>query len=82
MVSLRIKNKNHLKNIILPIFDKYSMFSNKQYDYLRFRNALLSGILYSTELPEYTRPNTILNDVTSIINAFYLPAWLVGFIEA
>ncbi|OTA73183.1 hypothetical protein M434DRAFT_26192 [Hypoxylon sp. CO27-5] len=45
MVSLRIRNKDHLKNFILPIFDKYPMFSNKQYDYLRFRNALLSGFI-------------------------------------
>jgi len=36
MVSLRIRNKDHLKKIIIPIFDKYPMFSNKQYDYLRF----------------------------------------------
>ncbi|EYE89920.1 LAGLIDADG family homing endonuclease [Aspergillus ruber CBS 135680] len=55
MVALRIRDKNHLKNFILPIFDKYPMFSNKQYDYLRFRNALLSGIIYSEDLPEYTR---------------------------
>jgi hypothetical protein len=41
MVALRIRNKNHLKNFILPIFDKYPMFSNKQYDYLRFKNALI-----------------------------------------
>lgn len=26
MISLRIKNKNHLKNFILPIFDKYPMY--------------------------------------------------------
>jgi hypothetical protein len=44
MVSLRIINKKHLKEIILPIFDKYPMFSNKQYDYLRFKNALLSDM--------------------------------------
>lgn len=42
MVSLRIRNKNHLKNFLLPIFDKYPMFSNKQYDYLRFKDALLN----------------------------------------
>ncbi|OCK86503.1 LAGLIDADG endonuclease [Cenococcum geophilum 1.58] len=42
MVSLRIKNKNHLKNIIIPMFDKYPMFSNKQYDYLRFRDGLIT----------------------------------------
>ncbi|CAF3504625.1 unnamed protein product [Fusarium graminearum] len=57
MVSLRIRDKKHLKNFILPIFDKYPMFSNKQYDYLRFRSALLSGIIYSEDLPEYTRSN-------------------------
>lgn len=26
----RIRNKSHLKSIVLPIFDKYHMFSNKQ----------------------------------------------------
>ena len=82
MISLRIKNKNHLINFILPIFDKYPMFSNKQYDYLRFRNALLSGIIYSKDLPEYTRSNEPLNNVNSIISADYFSAWLVGFIEA
>lgn len=81
MVSLRIRDKNHLKNI-LPIFDKYPMFSNKQYDYLRFRNALVSGIIYSKDLPEYTRSSLSLNSIESIINAPYFSAWLVGFIEA
>jgi len=46
MVSLRIRDKDHLKKFILPIFDKYPMFSNKQYDYLRFKDALLSGIIH------------------------------------
>lgn len=82
MVSLRIRNKNHIKNYILPIFDKYPMFSNKQYDYLRFRNALLSDIIYSKDLPEYTRSNVPLNNIKSIISAYYFSAWLVGFIEA
>jgi LAGLIDADG endonuclease len=74
MVSLRIRDKNHLKDFILPIFDKYPMFSNKQYDYLRFRNSLLSGFIYSADLPEYSRPNENFNDITSIINTFYFPA--------
>ena len=38
-VSLRVRNKSHLINVILPIFDKYPLLSNKQYDYLRFRDA-------------------------------------------
>jgi len=74
MVSLRIRDKKHLKNFILPIFDKYPMFSNKQYDYLRFRSALLSGIIYSEDLPEYTRSNVPLNSVESILNKSYFPA--------
>ena len=83
MVSLRIRNKNHLKNIIFPIFDKYPMFSNKQYNYLRFKECLLSNVLYSKDLKEYIRDNnTPLNTVESIINASYFSSWLIGFIEA
>lgn len=82
MVALRIRDKSHLKNIILPIFDKYPMFSNKQYDYLRFRSALLSGIIYSKDLPEYIRNSEPLNSVESILDKSYFSAWLVGFIEA
>lgn len=82
MVSLRIRDKNHLKNFILPIFDKYPMLSNKQYDYLRFKDALLSNIIYSDDLPEYARSNESINSVDSIINTSYFSAWLVGFIEA
>lgn len=82
MVALRIRDKNHLKKFILPIFDKYPMFSNKIYDYLRFKNALLSDITYSKDLPEYIRSNVALNTIESIINTSYFSAWLVGFIEA
>lgn len=73
-ISLRVRNKNHLKFFILPIFDKYPLFSNKQYDYLRFRNALLSNIVYSIDLPKYTRSNEPLNNIKSIISAYYFPA--------
>lgn len=82
MISLRIRDKNHLKNFILPIFDKYPMFSNKQYDYLRFKNALISGIIYSKDLPLYSRPVENLNTIESILNCYYFSAWLIGFIEA
>lgn len=82
MISLRIRDKKHLKNFILPIFDKYPMYSNKQYDYLRFKNALLSNMIYSIDLPEYNKNLEPLNDIKSIINSYYFPAWLVGFIEA
>lgn len=84
MIYLRIRNKNHLIKFIIPIFEKYPMFSNKQYDYLRFKNALISDIIYSKDLPEYTRSSILkpLNSIESIIDKSYFPAWLVGFIEA
>jgi ubiquinol-cytochrome c reductase cytochrome b subunit len=74
MVSLRIRDKNHLKSFILPIFDKYPMFSNKQSDYLRFKNILLSGIIHSADLPEYNRSNININNVEQIIGAPYFSA--------
>jgi len=58
------------------------MFSNKQYDYLRFKNALLTAIIYWEDLPEYTRDSKPINSIESITSASYFPAWLVGFIEA
>lgn len=71
MVSLRIRNKNHLKEFILPIFDKYPMFSNKQYDYIRFRNCLISNINKYDNLPAYTISAVPLHDIDSIINESY-----------
>lgn len=82
MVSLRIRNKDHLKNFIFPIFDKYPMLSNKHYDYLRFKSALLSNIVYSKDLVEYVKETKSLNSIENIINTSYISAWLVGFIEA
>ena len=81
-VTLRIRNKNHLKKFIIPIFDKYPMFSNKQYDYLRFKGALFSNIIYARDLPKYTISKDCLNSIESILDKTYFPAWLVGFIEA
>ncbi|KXL41597.1 MAG: hypothetical protein FE78DRAFT_83471 [Acidomyces sp. 'richmondensis'] len=45
-VYLRIRNKDHLIKYIFPIFDKYPMFSNKQYDYMRLKQILLSDIVF------------------------------------
>jgi LAGLIDADG endonuclease len=52
-----------LINIILPIFDKFPLLSNKQFDFLRFKEALLSGITFFEDLPNYTRPTNPLNSV-------------------
>jgi hypothetical protein len=73
-VIFRIRNKSHLKSIIIPIFDKYPMFTNKQFDYIRFRSALLSNTKYSNDLVPYIRPNLSRNNIKNILNTSYFPA--------
>jgi LAGLIDADG endonuclease len=82
LVRYNIRNKKHLKEIIIPILDKYPMLTNKQYDFLRFRYALLNDIKFYEDLPKYTRPKEALNSVDKILNTSYFSAWLIGFIEA
>jgi len=77
-----IRNKKHLKERIIPIFDKYPMLTNKQYDYLRFKNALLNNIIFFEDLPQYTRPKEPFNSVDNILETHYFSEWLIGFIEA
>ena len=81
-VYLRVRNKAHLKDIILPIFDRYPFLSNKQYDYLRLKTILLSNLVKYEDLAPYTRPTEPLNSVESILSAPYFSAWLVGFMES
>ena len=82
--TYRIRNKSHLKNIILPIFDQYPILSMKKYDYLRFRDCLLSGIIMSVNLTPYVRPREVVSfdESNSMLSLSYFSAWLVGFIEA
>jgi hypothetical protein len=49
------------------------MLTNKQYDYLRFKKALLNNIKFSEELPKYTRPKEqeSFNSVDSILKTPY-----------
>ena len=82
-----IKNKKHLKEIIIPIFDKYPLLSLKYYDYINFRKYLMNDIKYdnfnkdninSIIYPEiYYNHNRIID----IINTTYFESWLLGFIE-
>jgi hypothetical protein len=82
MVRFRIRDKETLSSLIFPIFDKYPMFTNKLYDYLRFKELLLSDIILYEELPVYTRPTIPLNNIESILQRPYFYSWLIGFIEA
>lgn len=81
IVIFRIRNKNHLKNIIIPIFDKYNILTNKQYDYLFFKENLLNNVKHYDKLSLYIRPNNSIYTVNDILNKYYLSYWLIGFIE-
>ena len=83
-VMFRVRNKNHLKSIIINIFDKYPLLSNKKYDYFRFKENLLSDVIYSEQLKDYIRPigQSVNSDIVQYINTKYFKAWLIGFIEA
>jgi ubiquinol-cytochrome c reductase cytochrome b subunit len=74
MVYLRVRKKDHLINIILPIFDKYPLFTNKQHDYLRLKRIISSNIILYDDIPAYIRPNIPYNSLESIINAPYFSA--------
>lgn len=82
MCIYRIRNKSHLKSIVLPIFNKYPMLSNKQYDFLIFQNLLLNEVYLSKDVSDYIRPFEPLNSIEIILNKPYFSSWLIGFIEA
>jgi hypothetical protein len=44
------------------------MFSNKQYDYLMFKELLLKEIHLSKDLSDYIRPTEPLNSIETILN--------------
>lgn len=79
----RIRNKEQLKIIILPIFNKYPMLSTKQKDFLRLQDNLLSGVVDRLDLKSYTRPEEIisLERRKELSSLPYFGRWLIGFIE-
>jgi ubiquinol-cytochrome c reductase cytochrome b subunit len=74
LARYNVRNKKHLREIFIPILDKYPMLTNKQYDYLRFREALLNNILNFDDLPRYTRPKEPINLVQNILDKSYFSA--------
>ena len=97
LVRYNIRNKDHLINIIIPIFDKYPIITNKYNKYLYFKENLLNNIKYYEDLSfnnsQPHSPCTSIhryevsgkyynNNIENILNKKYLSAWLIGFIEA
>ena len=79
----RIRNKHQLRDIILPIFDLYPMFSTKQLKYLKFRENLLNNVIFYEDLIDIDSSKTnVINNADQIMRSPYFDNWLVGFIEA
>jgi hypothetical protein len=74
MVRYNIRNKKHLLDIIIPIFDKYPMLSNKQYDFINFKSNLINKIIYSKDYKDYNRSNVDIETIDSILNKKYFIA--------
>lgn len=91
MAHFLIRDKRSIETILIPIFDTYSLLTNKEFSYLKFKRSLE---VWNSEMSQA--------DKASIIHAIHLeplPAnyvssswltgtnpiskpWLVGFIEA
>jgi ubiquinol-cytochrome c reductase cytochrome b subunit len=90
MARLKVSSKGDLIKVILPIFEQYPMITNKQFDFLYFKECLLKNIIHYEKLPAYERPlgNRFENATgpgaleTDILNISYFNSWLIGFIEA
>lgn len=82
LACLKISSKTDLISIIVPIFDKYKMLTNKHFDFIHFKYCLLNNIVYYQDVPLYTRPKDPFLKVEEILKVLYFDCWLVGFIEA
>lgn len=92
-----VRKKKDLINIILPIFEKYPMLSNKAFQFFRFKTVLLANLIYFEQMQHYLESTDYLrmllmfsdiqaNVLESLKNEKTVPNyfkhWLVGFIEA
>jgi ubiquinol-cytochrome c reductase cytochrome b subunit len=56
MATFRIRKKDDLINIILPIFDEFPMLTQKKEDYIRFRALLIQNVILFENVPVYQKP--------------------------
>lgn len=85
MVIFRVRNKQDLKGVLMPIFNKYPLLTIKHYDFIRFKECLFAEsneIIKAHTKNKYIRPLTPVNTLNTILNAHYFSSWLIGFIES
>jgi len=59
IARLKISSKPDLLRVVCPIFDKYPMLTSKHYDYINFRDCLLTQTPLYSKLPQYTQPEKL-----------------------
>ena len=67
---------------VITFFDKYFLLLNKQYDYMWFKNGLLSKIKYSEFSQKYITLTKSLNYIEFILKIPYFSTLFIKFIEA
>lgn len=95
-VRFNVRNKNDLREKILPIFDRYPMISNKNLQYFKFKYFLLVNCIYyehldahckSTEFKQafdkfIKQQNRRVEQIKNQKFPDYFNSWLVGFVQS
>ena len=73
-ISYVLTDKNHINNIILPIFNKYPLLTSKYYDYEQFKDSLNISNNYSLDQLEKIK---LINNIKNknIPNNYISPIW-------
>lgn len=72
--EFRIRDISNIKNVILPIFDKYTLLTSKQFNYNKFRKAIM---IYSDPNLSLFEKNVMLNNLKNITlpKEYFSPVW-------
>lgn len=72
----RIRRRDIIGSVILPIFDKYPLLTSKQFDYLKFREAYY--ILENPELSKLEKDELLINLKNKLKPKDYISsAWII-----
>jgi hypothetical protein len=71
-----IRDRVVLESVIFPIFDKYSLLTTKQFNYIKFKEAHV--ILSDTSLNKLEKDNLIFNIINTKPSIIYVsPVWSI-----
>lgn len=83
IASYLIIDKKYLLNIIIPIFDKYPLLTNKRYNYLKFKKCLLiSNNNLLTKNEKLLIINNINNNILSLEDLYSLNKYNIYISDA